>query len=108
VKCLAIDETPVFIEKSIHELQIEIDNNIPDVGKTAYLHSQLTVKGRTFVNSKEFRLRFLRFELFDIQKSAIRMVKWLEESYSLFGSVALERPIRLSTDFSSHEQKVFR
>jgi hypothetical protein len=108
VKCLAIDETPIFIEKSIHELQIELDTKIPDFENSAYFQSQLTVKGRIFVNSNEFRLRFLRFELFDIQKSAIRMLKWLEISYSLFGSVALERPVRLSTDFSSHEQKLFR
>jgi hypothetical protein len=109
VKCLAIDETHELIDRSLHELQIEIDNEIPDIGmKNAYIHSQLTVKGRIFVNSKEFRLRFLRFELFDIQKSAIRMLKWLELSFRLFGSIALERPIRISTDFDSHEQRVFR
>ena len=108
VKCLAIDETQILIEQSIHELQIEIDSKIPDTGKTAYLLSQLTVKRRTFVNSKEFRLRFLRSELFDVQKSAIRMLKWLDKAYDLFGSVVLERPIRLSADFTSNEQKVFR
>ena len=84
---MAIDETQILIEQSIHELQIEIDNKIPDTGKTAYLQSQLTVKGRTFVNSRQFRLRFLRYELFNIQKSAIRMLKWLDKAYDLFGSV---------------------
>ena len=108
MKCLAIDETPALIDKSIHELQIEIDSKIPDFGKNAYLQSQLTVNGRSFVNSKEFRLRFLRFELFDIQKSAIRMLKWLDLSLGLFGSDALERPIQISKDFSSHELKIFR
>jgi hypothetical protein len=107
VKSLAIDETSVLIERSLHELQIEIDSKIPDLRKSAYLQSQLTVKGRSFVNSKEFRLRFLRFELFDIQRSGIRMLKWLELALSIFGSVALERPICMS-DFSSHEQKIFR
>jgi hypothetical protein len=107
VKCLAIDETPDLIDKSLHELQTEIDYKIPDLRKNAYLHSQLTVEGRSFVNSKEFRLRFLRFELFDIQKSAIRMLQWLELALSLFGSVALERPIRMS-DFTIHELKIFR
>ncbi|MGK3745402.1 MAG: hypothetical protein ACI90V_012263, partial [Bacillariaceae sp.] len=108
VKCLAIDETPLLIDRSLHELQIEIDNEIPDIGKKAYMQSQLTAKGHSFVSSKEFRLRFLRYELFDIQKSAIRMLKWLELSFGLFGSVALERPICISTDFSLPEQKVFR
>ena len=110
VKCLAIDETTALIDRSLLELQIEIDNNIPDNNKmkTAYLLSQCTVEGRSFVNSRQFRLRFLRYELFDIQKSAIRMLRWLEFSYSLFGAVALVRPICLSTDFTLHEQKVFR
>jgi hypothetical protein len=108
VKCLAIDETPELIEQSLHELQIEINNTIPHIGMNAYLQSQLTVKGRTFVNSREFRLRFLRFELFHIQKSAIRMLKWLDKALYFFGSVALERPICISTDFSSQERKVFR
>jgi hypothetical protein len=108
VKCLAIDETPELIDLSLHELQIEIDNIIPHIGKNAYLQSQLTAKGRSFVNSKEFKLRFLRYELFDIQKTAVRMLKWLELALSLFGSVALERPICLSTDFSSLEQQLFR
>jgi hypothetical protein len=105
---LAIDETPELIDQSLHELQIEINNTIPHIGMNAYLHSQLTVKGRTFVNSKELRLRFLRIELFDIQKSAIRILKWLDKAFNLFGHVALERPICISTDFSLREQKVFR
>jgi hypothetical protein len=109
VKCLAIDETPVLIAQSLRKLQIEIDSIII-LGnvKNAYLYSQLTVKGRSFVNSKEFRLRFLRHELFDIKKSAIRMLKWLELTYNLFGYIALERPICISTDFTLHEQKAFR
>ena len=108
MRCLAIDETAILIEQSIHELQIEIDDKIPNIGKYAYLHSQLTAKRRSFVNSKEFRLRFLRFELFDIKKTAIRMLKWLDLALSLFGSIALERPICISTNFSSDELRFFR
>ena len=108
MKCLAIDETPVLIDQSLRELQIEIDHKIPDIGKNAYLLSQSTVDGRSFVNSKNFRLRFLRFELFDVPKSAIRMLKWLDKVLDLFGSFALERPICISTDFSLREQQVFR
>jgi hypothetical protein len=108
VKSLAIDETPALIDKSLHELQIEIDYKIPDFGKSAYLQSQLTVKGRSFVNSKEFRVRFLRLELFDIQKSANRMLRWLDSSLGLFGSVVLERPICISTDFTPFELRIFR
>ena len=38
MKCLAIDETPDLIDKSLHELQTEIDYKIPDLRKNAYLH----------------------------------------------------------------------
>ena len=107
MKCLAIDETTVLIDQSLRELQIEIDSKIPEIDKKAYMHSQLNSRGRSFVNSKEFRLRFLRLELFDINKTAIRMLKWLDLALSLFGPVALERPICLSTDFSKSEKTVF-
>ena len=36
------------------------------------------------------------------------MLSWLDKALELFGSVALERPINISTDFSPHELKIFR
>ena len=75
--------------------------------KIAYLQSQSFQEGRNFVNSKEFRLRFLRLELFDSKMAAISIMKFLHGATQLFGSLALWRPITLS-DFTSQEKKDFR
>ena len=55
-----------------------------------------------YINSKEFRLRFLRCELFNIPKAAIRMVNWLDAVLHSFGEYALEREIKI-TDFTKNE-----
>lgn len=118
VRCLAPKETPSLLEKSLEGLQRELDA-IPDSMKTAYLKSQKLVldkKNRcngqtdittTYVNTSDFRLRFLRCELFDIAKAATRMTKFLDIVLELFGEYALQRPMRLS-DFSKTELRHFR
>ena len=61
----------------------------------------------TFVNNENFRLRFLRCELFDVQKAVSRFVEYSTLSYELFGDIALKRPIRLG-DLSKLEIKFVR
>ena len=61
----------------------------------------------SFVDDEAFRLRFLRCELFDVQKAALRFVKYLKVSYELFGGVALTRLVRIS-DFSRSELRLIR
>ena len=125
VSCLAIKETPEMILNSIEKLQIEIDTNIPNKNKQAYIQSQtLYNQGQggngngngngnasnnnlNYVNSFEFRLLFLRCELFDIPKSALKLVNYLNVVLELFGIYALQRPIRLS-DFTESELHIFR
>lgn len=107
VRCMAPEETPRLVEDSLRKLAIEIDENIPDSKKRAYIYSQQRQASREFVNSREFRLRFLRCELFDYKKAAERMMRVCNSLLDLFGRYALERPIRLS-DFSNAELKVFR
>lgn len=58
------------------------------------------------MNERNFRLRFLRAELFDAKKAATRLSKFLETGLEFFGSQVLVRPVRLS-DFSRKEMKVF-
>ena len=55
----------------------------------------------------EFRLRFLRCELFHVQKSAKRMLRFLDLALELFGEFALRRPIQLS-DFTKDEMRYLR
>jgi len=108
VGCLAPEETPDLIRKSLDRLQWELDNIIPSHQKQAYLQSQQLDHEKyrnshtSYVNTDEFRLRFLRCDLFDVGKAAIRMTKFLDLILELYGKYALRRPIQLS-DFSSNE-----
>ena len=110
VRCLAPEETPELLCSSLDQLQYVIDHEIPTHEKRAYLRSQHPQPGnkqRTYVNSTEFRLRFLRCELFDVSKAALRLVRFLDLVLELYGDYALQRSIRLS-DFSKQELKHIR
>ena len=66
--------------------------------KQAYLRcQQLEIQQRktSYINTEDFRLMFLRCDLFDIAKTAMHIVEWLEYVVTLFGEYTLERPITL-------------
>ena len=106
VRCMAPEETPFLVEDSLVQLTIELDE-IPNSQKRVYMLSQQRPASKAFVNSRDFRLRFLRMELFNCKLAAERIVRVCDALLSLFGWYALERPIRLS-DFSNAELKVIR
>eukprot|EP00531_Pseudo-nitzschia_arenysensis_P018551 CAMPEP_0116123638 /NCGR_PEP_ID=MMETSP0329-20121206/4852_1 /TAXON_ID=697910 /ORGANISM="Pseudo-nitzschia arenysensis, Strain B593" /LENGTH=593 /DNA_ID=CAMNT_0003617561 /DNA_START=203 /DNA_END=1984 /DNA_ORIENTATION=+ len=56
-----------------------------------------------YVKSENFQLAFLRCELFDAKKAAMRMTKYLELVSDLYGEEALRRPLRID-DFKSKEE----
>ena len=60
-----------------------------------------------YVHGEEIRLRFLRTELFDSTKAAVRMLKYLDLTYELFGSCALYRPIQLQ-DLTKQDLEMLR
>lgn len=107
VKCLALTETPELLEDALFKLAIALDNDefIPPQKKKAYRKSQELDK--SYVNEKDFRLRFLRFTLFDAEEAAEKIVNFLEIAMELFGEFLLERAVRLS-DFDNRELKYFR
>lgn len=116
VKCLAIEESPEYLEAALRDLAYTIDELTPNYEKQAYLQSQQPPQNGpnrdyrsypTYVNEADFRLRFLRCELFDIRKAAQRMLKFLDIAKELFGEYALRRPIRLS-DFSKEELRYMK
>ncbi len=124
-RCLAIQETPELIRKSLKEFQIELDKDRKQEHKHEYkqgkhckqftyrllLRSQQTTKTNknptNYALTDKFRLRFLRCELFNVRRAVQRYYNYLDYAYQYWGDVALERPIRL-TDFSKAELKFFR
>jgi len=111
VQCLAPEETPDFLKSKLEKLEVELNGDaIPIENRKAFLKSQemFAKKNKpTFVNSEEFRLRFLRCELFDVPTAALRITKYLSLVSELFGDFALQRPIRIS-DFSKTDLREFR
>mmetsp|Transcript_25304 Transcript_25304/g.59233 ORF Transcript_25304/g.59233 Transcript_25304/m.59233 type:complete len:293 (-) Transcript_25304:979-1857(-) len=107
VNCLAIEESQKIMESVLSELMIILENDeiIQPHRKEAYRRSQQLAKSH--VNDDSFRLRFLRFTLFDIRKAAEKIVNFLEIVSDLFGEFTLERAVRLS-DFDSWELKFLR
>ena len=107
VNCMAIEESQKSLEFALSELRITLENDeiIQPQRKKAYRRSQQLPKSH--VDDDSFRLRFLRFTLFDVRKAAEKIVKFLDIASELFGEFALERAVRLS-DFDSRELKLLR
>lgn len=105
VHCLALDETPEFLSNLLRNLAFELDEVLLPTENFAYRRSQKLPT--TYVNTLDFRLRFLRCELFDAQKAAKRMAFFLNYVMESFGEFALERPVRLS-DFNKEEMACMR
>ena len=101
VGSLCPEENPLLIRNSLDRLDLEL-KVLPAVQKESYEMSQRLLK--TYVNEVDFRLRFLRADLFDPRKAARRMALFLDTARDFFGDYALERPIRLS-DFTKKELK---
>lgn len=117
VRCLAPEESPKLIVKSLHEFWATVAA-IPDAKKTAYEQCRSIAASRKIANVRNktkhyaidepsFHLRFLRCELFDAQKAATRYVNYLNFVHKLWGRIALEREIKFS-DFNKEEARLFR
>jgi hypothetical protein len=106
VRNVSPNETPELLQMSMYMLSVEL-SKIQD--KPAYDKSQRLFPRNTYVNTFDFRVRFLRCELFDPKKAAIRMVNFLDFIDSLFvgNNEVLRRPIRI-TDFNKEETKILR
>ncbi len=105
VQTMAPKETPLMVSSALRELAMHIEQ-MPYEQKTAYLRSK-ELYPNSYINDRDFRLRFLRCELFDASKAASRMVDFLDMVTDLFGDYVLKRPIRI-TDFSWEEMQFLR
>ncbi len=110
VRCLAPKESKEMLENALRELDSEL-SRIPNTEKQAFVQATSFSRNQTYVDSDEFRLRFLRCELFDIEKAARRLVNYLDliTYYLPFdtGLAILKRPITLA-DFKEAERVLLR
>lgn len=106
VQSRAIPEDPAIIANALHLFQIEIDTQICPAHKQAYTRAVVGLNSN-YVRTPEFRLRFLRAEMFDIKKAAIRYCRGLDYLLAGFGEQALLRQLYLS-DLSREEERFLK
>lgn len=123
---LAPEETPEMITEAMNQLSIELDGiqykpafdksqqwnqSLPsrvDCTQSIYSYNERSIAGlthTTYVNTVDFRLRFLRCELFNAKNAAYRLVNYLEMILNLYeDEELLRRPIGL-IDLKSKEER---
>lgn len=110
VSSVAAEETPELLEDSLYNFKLELDKiyHKPAHDKAQeMLAANSSTHSSCYINEEEFRLRFLRCELFDVSKAAARFVKYLDLILEVYGEYALRRPIRL-TDLNREEMSFLR
>jgi len=109
VRCLAVKETPELLSQKLVELQRELDATFykPSFDKAQAYALHPATCGTSYVNTVGFRLKFLRCELFDAKKAAIRLMNYLDLMVEMYGIFALQRKVQL-TDFSKNELQILR
>jgi len=108
VQNLAREETPELIRESLFQMDKELEallsashNHGPGFG-CAY--EQARSLPTTFVNDRDYRLKFLRCTLFDPAKAADKMIVHLDYLLLLFGPRALKESLK--TNFFVKEEAV--
>ena len=106
VLCLTPVETPEFLERSLSALEISLAQMTTNLPSSASVYNLFHTRN-SYVNDRNFRLRFLRSELFNVEKAALRIMKYLDVALAVCGEAVLKRHIRLD-DFTKDEMKVVR
>ncbi len=108
VRSFARDETPKLINESLRKMNFQLECIISSPNRD-YKHAFEIARclPKTFVRDHDFRLRFLRSELFDPAKAAERMIAYLDYVLLLFGVHALSEPLNLNL-FNEEESTALR
>lgn len=108
----SVDETPEMVKKHLNEFDEELNKRkesdpslrvLRNVIRISSSTSEKSAKSSCYLNDPEIRLRFLRCELFIVDKAVQKMICFLEFVAELFGDYVADRPIRLS-DFTRDEE----
>jgi len=105
VKSLAVQETPGLVECALEKLRREASGLVGSGGGNVYVDA--LVMDSPYVQSRDFGLKFLRADFFNVKLAARRMLIHLELLFKFYGLEALKRPLRYS-DLSREEQDCFR
>jgi hypothetical protein len=89
-----VEETPELIDQRLHVLEEEIQ-----LIKKRTAYDRALFLSPKYVLDRDFRLMFLRSELFDARKAANRLVRFFESKKELWGDDKLARSITLD-DFN--------
>jgi hypothetical protein len=98
------NETPMFIVDALNDFSRQI-RLLPPEATIAYQHA-LSLNSQ-YVQDGEFRLIFIRKELYNIPKAVDRFMTYLDVTFEYFGTDVLLRPI-LQNDLSKLEIEVMR
>ena len=96
VRSMAREETPELINESLHRMNAELERiiSLPQYHGCAFKTAR-SLPG-TFVNDRDFRLKFLRCDLFNPIDAADRMLVCMDYLLLLFGRRALVEPLNIS------------
>jgi hypothetical protein len=103
VRTLAPEETPTMIDEALTQMDEIVTTKI--LTKPAFEYA--TAIKSQYVHDREFRLKFVRANLFDTYKAALNFIRYLEMLNKYYGPEALTRPIRFS-DLSEPELDLLR
>ncbi|VEU39634.1 unnamed protein product [Pseudo-nitzschia multistriata] len=122
-RCMAVEETPALIRRSLNEFESELYNG-DETGGSRHVYRRILKRhlerieaaskdtsivhpSNYAIDDEDFRLRFLRCEMFDASRAAQRFCNYLDLAYELFGDIVLERMV-LIKDFEKSEINIFR
>lgn len=115
VKCIAPIETPELLERSLVQLEAQINMIIgsstsipvPNLPTNSLILAR-NMGDQSYTNSRDFKLLCLRCELFDVRKAALRLCEHLDMLNSLFGEKCLLREPSLHKDFTKAEFRLIK
>lgn len=88
-----IDETPEIIELGLRNIELRLQDIRRQNPQFNKLMDTLPSTAIQYLSSKNFRLQFLRADLFDIDKAAQRLVNYIFYVNDMFGVASLERAL---------------
>ena len=83
------EENPEMVAHSLYTMQQHLDRN-----PFKPIYDKLSP--RSYIYDRDFRLRFLRCDLFDAKKAAQRLVNFTDIMEEYYGIEVLERPLLMS------------